>query len=136
MGWRIRLVDNPSARLLRLLVLLQARSRWSGRELAGRLEVSVRTLRYDIDKLRQLGYPVLGGTGAAGGYELQPGPVLPPLLLDDPGLNQALLGQPLEFAVQLLRCGHPEVRHRRVKILGQVIAGRLALEQRDQHGVT
>ena len=83
MGWRIHLVDNPSARLLRLLVLLQARSRWSGRELAGRLEVSVRTLRYDIDKLRQLGYPVLSGTGAAGGYELQPGPVLPPLLLDD-----------------------------------------------------
>jgi predicted DNA-binding transcriptional regulator YafY len=76
-------VTSPSARLLRLLTLLQARTRWSGRELAERLGVSPRTLRYDVDKLRQLGYPVHGGPGAAGGYELRAGTTLPPLALED-----------------------------------------------------
>ena len=76
-------MTSPSARLLRLLTLLQARTRWSGRELAERLEVSARTLRYDVDKLRQLGYPVHGGPGAAGGYELRAGTTLPPLALED-----------------------------------------------------
>ncbi len=76
-------MDNPSARLLRLLSLLQARGRWSGAELAQRLEISPRTLRYDVDKLRQLGYSVLSGTGVAGGYRLQAGSAMPPLLLDD-----------------------------------------------------
>lgn len=74
---------SPSARLLRLLTLLQARKRWSGRDLAERLEVSARTLRYDVDKLRQLGYPVHGGSGSGGGYELRAGTTLPPLLLND-----------------------------------------------------
>ena len=74
---------SPAARLLRLLTLLQARTRWSGLELAERLEVSTRTLRYDVDKLRHLGYPVHGGSGPAGGYELRAGTTLPPLLLDD-----------------------------------------------------
>lgn len=76
-------VLSPSARLLRLLTLLQARTRWSGPELAERLQVSTRTLRYDVDKLRQLGYPVHGGSGVAGGYQLRAGTTLPPLLLDD-----------------------------------------------------
>lgn len=76
-------VDNPSARLLRLLTLLQSRTRWSGPELAERLRVSARTLRYDVDKLRRLGYPVHGGSGVAGGYQLRAGTTLPPLLLDD-----------------------------------------------------
>lgn len=74
---------SPSARLLQLLTLLQARTRWSGRDLANRLDVSPRTLRYDIDKLRQLGYPVHGEPGAVGGYALRPGTTLPPLLLSD-----------------------------------------------------
>jgi predicted DNA-binding transcriptional regulator YafY len=79
----MRLVENPSARLLRLLTLLQSRTRWSGRDLAERLQVSARTLRNDVAKLRQLGYPVHGGTGVAGGYQLRAGTTLPPLLLDD-----------------------------------------------------
>lgn len=74
---------SPSARLLRTLTLLQARSRWSGAELAERLQVSTRTVRYDIEKLRQLGYPVHGGFGTTGGYELRAGTTLPPLLLED-----------------------------------------------------
>jgi predicted DNA-binding transcriptional regulator YafY len=67
----------------RLLTFLQARTRWSGSDLAESLEVSARTLRYDIDKLRQLGYPIHGKPGAAGGYALRAGTTLPPLLLGD-----------------------------------------------------
>ncbi|MFT4125169.1 MAG: WYL domain-containing protein [Gordonia sp. (in: high G+C Gram-positive bacteria)] len=74
---------NPTARLLRLLGLLQSRPRWSGAELAERLGVSARTLRYDISKLRDLGYDVHAEAGVAGGYALRPGTVLPPLLLTD-----------------------------------------------------
>jgi predicted DNA-binding transcriptional regulator YafY len=71
------------ARLLRLLSLLQSRREWSGAELAGRLEVTGRTIRRDVDRLRGLGYPVEGTTGTAGGYRLASGRDLPPLLLDD-----------------------------------------------------
>lgn len=72
-----------TARLLRLLSLLQSRREWSGAELAGRLEVTGRTVRRDIDQLRDLGYPIEGTTGVAGGYRLRSGRELPPLLLDD-----------------------------------------------------
>ncbi|PKW15601.1 helix-turn-helix transcriptional regulator [Saccharopolyspora spinosa] len=71
------------ARLLRLLSLLQGRREWSGAELADRLEVTGRTVRRDIDRLRELGYPVESTTGTAGGYRLASGKNLPPLLLDD-----------------------------------------------------
>jgi predicted DNA-binding transcriptional regulator YafY len=72
-----------SARLLRLLSLLQTRRDWSGAELAERLGVSTRTVRRDVDKLRELDYPVHAATGTTGGYRLGPGAELPPLLLDD-----------------------------------------------------
>ncbi|HEX4448529.1 MAG TPA: YafY family protein [Polyangiaceae bacterium] len=72
-----------SARLLRLLSMLQAREFWSGPDLAGRLEVTERTLRRDMDRLRSLGYPVHSTSGTAGGYKLGAGAELPPLLLDD-----------------------------------------------------
>lgn len=72
-----------AARLLRLLTLLQARPLWPGDELAGRLGVTSRTLRRDVARLRDLGYPVEAGPGAAGGYRLGRGGRLPPLLLDD-----------------------------------------------------
>jgi predicted DNA-binding transcriptional regulator YafY len=72
-----------SARLLRLLGLLQTRPEWSGGELADRLGVSTRTLRRDVDKLRELDYPVHAGMGPGGGYRLGAGARLPPLLLDD-----------------------------------------------------
>lgn len=73
---------ETSARLLRLLSLLQTPRDWTGTELAERLEVDVRTVRRDIDKLRSLGYPVDATAGVAG-YRLGAGAKLPPLLLDD-----------------------------------------------------
>src|SRR6202050_4276814 len=74
---------NTSTRTLRLLSLLQARRYWPGTELAGRLGVSPRTLRRDIDRLRELGYPVQAQRGVDGGYELAPGEALPPLVVDE-----------------------------------------------------
>ncbi|WP_204358268.1 YafY family protein [Streptosporangium sp. 'caverna'] len=74
---------NTSARMLRLLSLLQSHRHWPGLELADRLQVSERTLRRDIDRLRELGYPVAASRGVAGGYQLQSGTAMPPLLLDD-----------------------------------------------------
>ncbi|WP_165974852.1 helix-turn-helix transcriptional regulator [Nonomuraea deserti] len=74
---------ETSARLLRLLSLLQARTDWTGAELARRLQVGLRTVRRDIDRLRELGYPVDATPGVTGGYRLGVGAALPPLLLDD-----------------------------------------------------
>ncbi|MER5499518.1 MULTISPECIES: YafY family protein [unclassified Streptomyces] len=74
---------ETSARLLRLLSLLQAHRDWSGADLAERLGVTPRTVRRDIDKLRDLGYPVNASPGTGGGYQLGSGAQLPPLLLDD-----------------------------------------------------
>src|SRR3546814_14634438 len=68
---------NTSARMLRLLSLLQTHRYWPGAELAGRLEVSPRTLGRDIDRLRELGYPVDAARGVTGGYQLQVGTPLP-----------------------------------------------------------
>lgn len=74
---------DPTARVLRLLSLLQTHKFWPGTELADRLEVSARTLRRDIDRLRELGYSVDATPGTAGGYRLAAGAHLPPLVLDD-----------------------------------------------------
>jgi predicted DNA-binding transcriptional regulator YafY len=74
---------NTSSRTLRLLSLLQTHRYWPGAELAERLGVSVRTLRRDIDRLRELGYPVEASRGVDGGYQLAAGAALPPLVLDD-----------------------------------------------------
>jgi predicted DNA-binding transcriptional regulator YafY len=74
---------ETSARLLRLLSLLQARPDWTSTELADRLGVTTRTVRNDVDRLRRLGYPVEARPGVAGGYRLGAGGSLPPLLLDD-----------------------------------------------------
>jgi predicted DNA-binding transcriptional regulator YafY len=74
---------DTSARLLKLLSLMQARPDWSGPELAMRLEVGVRTVRRDVERLRALGYPVDAAPGVAGGYRLGSGASLPPLLLDE-----------------------------------------------------
>ena len=74
---------GPTARALRLLDLLQSRPVWSGTELAERLGVTTRSVRRDVERLRDLGYPVNAGTVAAGGYQLGAGRRLPPLLLDD-----------------------------------------------------
>jgi predicted DNA-binding transcriptional regulator YafY len=74
---------ETSARLLRLLSLLQAHREWSGADLADRLGVTPRTVRRDVDRLRELGYPVNASPGTGGGYQLGVGAELPPLLLDD-----------------------------------------------------
>jgi predicted DNA-binding transcriptional regulator YafY len=76
-------MTDTASRLLTLLSLLQARRDWPGEELARRLEVSGRTIRRDIERLRGLGYPVEALTGPAGGYRLRAGGAMPPLLLDD-----------------------------------------------------
>src|SRR5919108_3956187 len=76
-------MTETSSRLLELLSLLQARRDWPGSELADRLEVSGRTVRRDIERLRRLGYPVESLRGAAGGYRLRAGSAMPPLLVDD-----------------------------------------------------
>ncbi|HEY2273559.1 MAG TPA: transcriptional regulator [Jatrophihabitantaceae bacterium] len=74
---------ETSGRLLQLLSLLQTPREWPGPELAHRLGVTTRTVRNDVERLRQLGYPVQATRGAIGGYRLSAGAAMPPLLLDD-----------------------------------------------------
>jgi predicted DNA-binding transcriptional regulator YafY len=76
-------VPTTSSRLLALLSLLQSRRDWSGEVLSDRLEVSTRTVRRDVDRLRQLGYRIATVKGPDGGYRLDAGSDLPPLLFDD-----------------------------------------------------
>ncbi len=76
-------MSSTSSRTLRLLSLLQTHRYWPGAELSDRLAVSVRTLRRDIERLRELGYPVRASRGVDGGYQLEAGAAMPPLLLDD-----------------------------------------------------
>jgi predicted DNA-binding transcriptional regulator YafY len=83
MGCQNQGMLETSGRLLRLLSLLQHPRDWTGAELAGRLGVSTRTIRSDIERLRSLGYPVHATRGSLGGYRLGAGADLPPLLLDD-----------------------------------------------------
>src|SRR5688572_18879913 len=74
---------QTSTRLLRLLSLLQSRRHWSGKDLRERLEVDARTVRRDVDRLRELGYPIRASSGLGGGYELAAGASVPPMLLND-----------------------------------------------------
>ncbi|NJQ14487.1 helix-turn-helix transcriptional regulator [Streptomyces bohaiensis] len=74
---------DTGSRTLRLLSLLQSHRHWRGDDLATRLGVSARTLRRDIDRLRELGYPVTAHRGTDGGYQLAAGATLPPLVMDD-----------------------------------------------------
>ncbi|GGR88085.1 DeoR family transcriptional regulator [Streptomyces aureoverticillatus] len=76
-------MQKTSARLLSLLTLLQARRDWPGALLAERLDISRRTVRRDVDRLRELGYPIVATKGPEGGYRLDAGTELPPLLFDD-----------------------------------------------------
>jgi predicted DNA-binding transcriptional regulator YafY len=76
-------MPKTSARLLSLLSLLQARRDWPGALLAERLDISPRTVRRDVDRLRELGYPIVAFKGPDGGYRLDAGTELPPLLFDD-----------------------------------------------------
>ncbi len=75
-------MSETTARVLQLLGLLQARRVWTSEELATRLNVTTRSVRRDVERLRELGYPVHASTGHGGGYQLGAGAALPPLLLD------------------------------------------------------
>jgi predicted DNA-binding transcriptional regulator YafY len=114
---------ETSARLLRLLSLLQARRDWSGAELADRLGVSARTVRRDVERLRGLGYPVHATSGAAGGYRLGAGAALPPLLLDDEEAVAVAVG--LRTAAGGSVAGIQETSVRALVKLEQVLPSRL-----------
>ncbi len=116
-------VLETSARLLRLLSLFQAQRYWSGAELAERLEVTARTLRRDVDKLRSLGYPVNSTSGAAGGYQLGAGATLPPLLLDDEEAVAVAVG--LRTAASGTVSGIEEASVRALAKVQQVLPARL-----------
>jgi predicted DNA-binding transcriptional regulator YafY len=114
---------GTSARLLRLLTLMQSRRSWTGAELVARLEVTARTLRRDVDRLRSLGYPVDSTSGVAGGYRLAAGSQLPPLLLDDDEALVVSLG--LRTAAAGSVTGMEEVALRALTKLEQVLPARL-----------
>ncbi len=114
---------ETSARLLRLLSLLEVRPDWTGADLAARLEVTPRTLRRDMQKLRSLGYPVYATPGVAGGYRLGAGAALPPLLLDDDEAVAVALS--LRTAASHAVTGVAEASARALAKLEQVLPSRL-----------
>ncbi|MEZ0073811.1 putative DNA-binding transcriptional regulator YafY [Planotetraspora sp. GP83] len=115
-------MPKTSARLLALLSLLQARRDWPGALLAERLNVSPRTVRRDVDRLRELGYPIAAFKGPDGGYRLDAGTELPPLLFDD---EQAVA---LAVALQIATttgAGIEEAAARALNTVRQVMPARL-----------
>ncbi|WP_405720363.1 WYL domain-containing protein [Streptomyces sp. NBC_01537] len=115
-------MPKTSARLLSLLSLLQARRDWPGSLLADRLDVSPRTVRRDVDRLRELGYPIVAFKGPDGGYRLDAGAELPPLLFDD---EQAVA---LAIALQIATAtgaGIEEAAARALTTVRQVMPARL-----------
>ncbi|MFI1912140.1 helix-turn-helix transcriptional regulator [Nocardia sp. NPDC020380] len=115
-------MQKTSARLLALLSLLQARRDWPGALLAERLEISPRTVRRDVDRLRELGYPIAAYKGPDGGYRLEAGAELPPLLFDD---DQAVA---LAIALQIATtagAGIEESAARALHTVRQVMPDRL-----------
>jgi predicted DNA-binding transcriptional regulator YafY len=109
--------------LLRLLSLLQTPRDWTGTELAERLEVSPRTIRNDIERLRGLGYPVHATRGSIGGYRLAAGATLPPLLLEDDEAVALAVG--LRTAAGGAVTGIEETSLRALAKLEQVLPARL-----------
>jgi predicted DNA-binding transcriptional regulator YafY len=114
---------ETSARLLRLLALLQARRDWTSTELAARLGVTARTIRNDVGRLRGLGYPVDARPGVAGGYRLGSGGALPPLLLDDDEAVAVAIG--MRTAASGSIAGIEETSVRALAKLQQVLPSRL-----------
>src|SRR5436190_3463772 len=112
-----------SSRLLQLLWMLQARRDWPGAELADRLDVSGRTIRRDVERLRELGYPVESLSGPAGGYRLRAGTAMPPLLLDDDEAIAIAVG--LRTAARASVTGIEETSVRALVKLEQVLPAHL-----------
>ena len=125
---------TTSSRLLRLLSLLQTPRDWTGTELASRLEVSPRTIRNDIERLRDLGYPVHATRGSIGGYRLEAGTSMPPLLLDDEEAVAVAIG--LQTATQGAVSGLGESSLRALAKLEQVLPPRLRRQVSSLQGVT
>ncbi|MFI0261769.1 helix-turn-helix transcriptional regulator [Streptomyces sp. NPDC017056] len=116
-------MSETSARLLNLLSLLQTPREWPGSELAERLRVTPRTIRRDIGRLRDLGYPVHATMGAEGGYRLAAGAAMPPLLLDDEEAVAIAVG--LRSAAGHAVDGIEEASVRALAKLEQVLPSRL-----------
>jgi predicted DNA-binding transcriptional regulator YafY len=114
---------TTTARLLQLLSLLQTRPFWPGRTLAERLDVTTRTIRNDVERLRDLGYPIESTPGVAGGYQLGAGAALPPLLLDDDEAVAVAVG--LSAAADGSIQGVEEASVRALAKLHQVLPSRL-----------
>jgi predicted DNA-binding transcriptional regulator YafY len=114
---------ETSARLLRLLSLLQARRDWTGTELATRLGVTTRTIRNDVERLRSLGYPIDARPGVTGGYRLGTHGAMPPLLLDDEEAVAVAVG--LRTAASASIAGIEETSVRALAKLQQVLPPRL-----------
>jgi predicted DNA-binding transcriptional regulator YafY len=125
---------NTSSRTLRLLSLLQTHRYWSGEELAERMSISVRTLRRDIDRLRELGYPVHADRGIGGGYQLAPGASLPPLVIDDEEAVAVVVG--LMAAAQSSIAGTAEASVQALAKVIQVMPGRLRRRVEALHEAT
>lgn len=123
---------QTSARLLKLLSLFQAQRYWSGDELSKRLDITARTLRRDVDRLRSLGYPVHSTSGVAGGYQLGAGANLPPLLLDDDEAVAVALG--LRTSASSGVTGIEEASVRALLKLEQVLPPRLRHRVAALHG--
>lgn len=125
--------DTPG-RMLGLLALLEGRPTWSGAELAQRLGVTVRTIRRDVDRLRELGYPVEASPGVAGGYQLGRGGRLPPLLLGDEEAMAVALG--LRAAADGSVTGLEEAALSVLSRLKQMLPQHLAARVRGLHEAT
>ena len=122
------MVESTTERVLRLLMLLQARAVWTGPELAERLGVTTRSVRRDVERLRALGYPVNATQGVGGGYQLGAGRALPPLLLDDQ--EAVAVAVSLRLAAGGTVAGASEAALRTLAKLDQVMPPRLRGEVR------
>ena len=127
-------MTDPASRMLQLLSLLQTHRHWSGSELSQRLGVTTRTVRRDIDRLRGLGYPVAAVAGVEGGYRLEAGTELPPLLLDDEEAVAIAVG--LRTAAGGSVAGIEEASVRALAKLEQVLPGRLRRRVQALHTYT
>lgn len=124
---------STSARLLRLASLLQSRRHWSGAALAETLEVDTRTVRRDVDRLRELGYPIEASAGIGGGYALGRGADLPPLVLDDD--EAVALAMSLRVATASIG-GIEDTALRLLTKLDQLLPARLQRRASALHAVT
>jgi predicted DNA-binding transcriptional regulator YafY len=127
---------DPSRRMLALLSTLQDGRSWSGSDLAARLGTSPRTLRRDVDRLRELGYPVQARPGPGGHYQLVAGTAMPPLLLDDDEAVAIAIGLRLAAGVRTQLDDEAGAASRALRKLEQVLPARLRRKVTALHRAT